>query len=151
MLIRLSSEQVVRYWQSIEDALVASLPLEKPLTDEQVLALQRQCVEGALQLWLLYEIRADETGQDRVSPLALGATAMQSSLATGEKELLIYALCSYENVPVEKWQEAFDALRKYAKAQGCIAITALTKVERVKRIVKSLGGNIETVLCRLEV
>ena len=151
MLIRLNSEQVMRYWPSVEEALRAAVPFADTFTSEQMLDLQEKCVRGALQTWLVYNVQADATGQDKVLPLAIGLTTVLEAIGHRGKELLIYALCSYENVPMDIWREAFESLKKFARSEGCSVVTALTKSPRVLQMVRQIGGNVETTYCRMEV
>lgn len=150
MLLKLSADQISRYWEDIKTALVAAVPPLGQSDQAHVSQFLENLLLGRLQAWLLIE-KKGEGEQVTYDIKALTVTTVWRDLGTGAKNLLIYALYGYSFVEPALWKDGLEALRKFARAEGCHQIVAFTKVPRVIQIAKELGGDSETRLVTLEV
>jgi hypothetical protein len=55
--------------------------------------------------------------------------------------MLIYAVYAYENTLPSTWAEAFEAVSKYAVAQGCSRYIAYSSVPYIIEKAKLFGGD----------
>jgi len=150
VLLKLSSDQITRYWRDIKSALEHSAP---PLVAVDEAALNRileQLLLDKMQAWVLYE-QQGTVDEPRPVIYALALTLMWFEPGSGTKNLLIYSLYGYAHVKDELWQSGLARLQAYAHSQGCFSIVAFTEIPRVIEIVKKLGGNTQTTFIQLEV
>lgn len=146
MLLRLSPDQVTRYWEDIRSALVSAVPPLANASQEGINTFLEGLLTGRLQAWALYE-----QGDEKINILALAITTVWRDIGTGNRNLLIYALYGYSFVQPESWKEGIAGLKEFAKREQCVQIVAFTRVGRVLDIVKELGGDTATRLITLEV
>lgn len=150
MLLKLSADQITRYWEDIKAALVSAVPPLAQADQGHVTQFLENLVMGRLQAWTLVEKKGE--GEKATYDIkALVVTTVWRDLGTGAKNLLIYALYGYSFVSPDLWKEGLEALKKFARAEGCHQIVAFTKVPRVIQIVEGLGGNSDTRLITLEI
>lgn len=160
MLLRLSADQVSRYWDDVRDMLEASVP---PLAAEGPAAVN-QIMENILlnrmQVWVLYEQSGggvEKVGDQHVinansvKIYAMFVTQVWKEPGSFTKNLLIYALYGYSFVPEELWKTGLEGLKRWAKKKQCAGIVAFTKVPRIAEIVRELGGETDTTFLKLEV
>jgi hypothetical protein len=150
VLLKLSADQISRYWEDIKAAIIAAVPPLGTTDQGAVSQFLENLLMGRLQAWLLVEQQGE--GERAVFNIkALAVTTVWRDLGTGAKNLLIYALYGYSFVEPALWKDGLGALKKFAEAEGCHQIVAFTKVPRVLQIVKELGGESEMRLVTLEV
>ena len=150
MLLRLSADQISRYWEDIKTAIIAAVPPLARAEQQHISQLLENLLMDRLQAWLL--VTKEGEGEKAVFDIkALGITTVWKDIGTGARSLLIYALYGYSYVEPAVWQAGFEGLKKFAASEGCHQIVAFTKVPRVLEIVKSLGGDSDTKLITLEV
>jgi len=147
VLVRLTSDQISRFYDDIEAGVVAAVPPLAGSSPEAITNLMEAMIAGVMEVWMLCQ--AKEEGPPEV--YAMLVTGSYRDIGTGALTLLIYALYGYTMVPEELWQDGLDTLRKYARSIGACSIGAFTSVPRVRDIAKALGGDVSTTYIRLEV
>ena len=148
MLLKLSDDQVVRYWEDIKDAIVAAVP---PLAESGIAhttQLLENILMGQLQVWILAESKGNDLAVDTKGTVV---TTVWKDIGTGARSLLIYALWGYSFIEAPLWQDGLETLRKFARAERCTKIVSYSKVPRIIQIAEGLGANTETRLITLEV
>jgi hypothetical protein len=53
---------------------------------------------------------------------------------------MIYSVYAFGTLSQAAWENGFETLSKWGKANGCNRIVAYTDVERIREVVKELGG-----------
>jgi hypothetical protein len=71
--------------------------------------------------------------------------------ASGVRSLLIYSIYAYINITINMWGTLVKFLSTLAREQNCNRIVAYTNVERVKEIIRSVGGDTSYSFISLEV
>lgn len=104
--------------------------------------VHQMIVQGDLEVYLF--IRSGQI-------LALTSLMVQYEPVTKTRNLLIYSLYGFENLPLKDWMEGLTRVRNIALAKKCEYIIAETNNERVKQIVRSFGGDTSWSLVKLGV
>lgn len=149
VLVKLLPEQIADWWDVLCPALEMSLPPvaawgDPGRTNNIFSALQR----GEMQCWQSYSL-ADGNGTKAAKIHGFAFTAPIYDSCSGTRNLLIYAACSVDaSRPFldAKWIEGIEVLRRYAKAKGFHQIVGYTDQDRVKQIVRRLGGEERTFI-----
>jgi hypothetical protein len=134
MLVRMTGEQISKYWQLIIHAIKESgapvLSFNNPRADGNLLSA---ATRGAMQCWFLL-------GKDGLVK-GLGTTTITMDVCAGDRHLYITSLYGIKNVSDEEWLEMFDSLRSYAVSQSCSKIIAYTDIDRILAIAESLKAS----------
>ena len=146
MLTKLTNDMISKYWHYIETAIVASVPGMDTAGEEATNRLLQGLLMDELQAWILYQGE-----EDGIVLYAMVITHITMDKATGALTLLVYALYGYKAVVEELWQDGFKTLQKYARDNDCFQIAGFTSVDKVKKIVRDLGGNTDVTYVTLEV
>lgn len=134
MLVKLLSEQITSYWNVIKYAVEESVP---PIANENYNKMNKileALLNGSMDCWVSV---SDE--DKRVE--AVVVTAISEDYCSGIRNLLIYSLFGYSEISDKSWAEGFETLSKWAKKLGCVRMIAYTDVERIKEVVKTIGGD----------
>lgn len=132
MLIKLLPEQIIKEWEVIKYAIQASVYEEIFDTSEAVRNHLREALLGVLQVWAVVQ---DEQF------VGIGISRFSVDGTLGIKRLEIYCLYSYEAVSMQTWATCFVVLKRFAKANGCKHIIALTDQARILEMAAMVGGN----------
>jgi len=144
MLIKLSPEHILEYWDALSGSIAAGLAPTVFGSKEQIEFCKTALMQDKMQLWSLVE---DE------KPVAVVLTKFTGEYGVEVKNLLIYALVSLKPTPIknETWMSGYETLRSFAKKHECHKILGYTNVPAIIVTVAKLGGNTENVLISLEV
>ena len=148
MIHRIPISQIHTYWSILEKAAMEALP---PYVDDAevrlfniLLALQN----GDLQGFVLGAVNK-ETGKP-----VLAASFMTEVMVDGiskTKNLGLYSMFGYQNLPLECYLEIRDYLLKYAASCGCSKLCAYSSNDAVIRFCERFGGKIEYRFITFEV
>src|SRR5574340_631885 len=121
MINRLIPEQISVFWDSIKFGIAKSAAPDVKLNHGALNVVLQKLLTGTAQCWLVTELR--ETG-----PVLLGCivTYIKTDDLTERKNLLVYALYSYEKISDLTWAEVLETLRKFAEAEECDYIVGYT-------------------------
>lgn len=143
MLVRLETDQVLKYWEPLKGLIIAAQPVGAIWDRAAEVKLLEAAATGVLQVWT------------EVSPSgsidAVLSTMFTEDMASGTMGMLIYSLTVLSKVPGDRWVSGFDALCKYAKSRGCKRVTAFSNNPKIVGIVQKLGGDTSLTLCAVEV
>lgn len=103
---------------------------------------------GRLTCWTLCKIDINTKKQD---VYAIATTVIIQDTLSVRKYLEIYSLAGVKEITTREWIKVFSDLMVYAKARGCCKITATTRVDRIRRLVKHLGGDTTGTALEMEV
>lgn len=132
MLIKLLPEQIIKEWNVIKYAIEASTYERVFDTSEAVRNHLREALLGVMHIWAIVQ---------EEQFVGIGVTRFSTDGTLGVKRLEIYSLYSYENVSMVTWATCFVALKRFAKANGCKHIIALTDQARVLEMAEKMGGD----------
>lgn len=120
MLIKLTGEQVAKYWHNvIKEGILASLPM-KPADPEAALnEVLAQLLQGALECWAIVP-------KDSTEMLGIGTSRITRDEATGEKALLLYSIHAHTRIPNDVWIDNYLQVAQYAKANDCVRVYCYT-------------------------
>jgi hypothetical protein len=108
-------------------------------TPENVQNIMLSLMAESMQCWLLF----DEEIHGYV------VTTIAADTITREKTLNIYTLFLYKSLGNTRvWKDCVYELNKFAKANGCKAITAYTVNEKVASIANKVGFKTDVFLTR---
>lgn len=132
MLIRLLPEQIAFRWNIVKKAIVEASPPYADTSHEAMNNVLMSLLNGSLQCWIsVMEGKTD----------AIVTTCIEEDIHSKTKNLLIYSLYGLEKLTGRSWIEGLETLKKYALGEGCEAIIAITKEEKIARVVERFGGD----------
>lgn len=139
-LLRLTSDQVMQYWTSIKRCIEESLPPTTNNIDDALLHVQEQLLVGSMQCWAAVD--------SPNSPVIYGiaTTKVVYDECTGDKNLLLFSVTTILEHPQTLWRDAYLALSKFAKSQGCNKLIAYSNNDIMIKIAQGLGADTEWVL-----
>jgi len=92
-------------------------------------------LSGRVEVWASY---TKEDGKNKFEGIVL--TKILYDDVSDTRNLLIYCLYGYNKVSDNSWINGILTLAKYAKSRRCSQIVAYTDVQRIIKVVNSLGG-----------
>ena len=136
MLVRLSPEQIVIYWERLRPTFIENLLPKVDKTPETVFRVLQSLLTESLQLWAGYE-----EGESPIEERIYGfiATSIDIDSISQERNLLIYSLFAVKKIPIEAWEEGIKILEEYKKLNKCSKLIAYTEVPEVLQLTKKLG------------
>ena len=147
-MLKFYPDQVVRHWEKIGNAIEQALPpiADSRRSDERMNKVLESILAGKMEIhvFVVYE-------DEKPTVYAIMSTALTQSVDSENKELLIYSLYGSHLITKDVLFEGIELIKKYAKSQGCSAISAYTNVEGLKVFFDRIGGNSSFTYLRLEV
>jgi len=147
-MLKFYPDQVARYWDKIGNAIEQALP---PIADSRKVesrmnGILESILAGKIEVhvFVVYE-------DERPIVYGIASTAILNAADSDNKELLIYSVYASRSLSRDIIFGALELFKKYAKSQGCIAISAYTNVEGLKNLFTAVGGNSSFTYLRLEV
>lgn len=136
MLVRLTPDQITTHWPFVDRALKEAIPpitYSSPETHQNILA---SLLRGGMHCWAIFVM--DKEG----APVMLGymITTVGEDGCSKVRNLIIYLLYMFKDVPAEVWKDGFETLRKFAKEEGCHRITAYSDNAQAIYMAKQLGA-----------
>lgn len=132
MLIKLLPEQVARNWEAVRYSIeqsTESLPGENVDRFANVL---EEVFLNKMHVWLSVNERKVVEG--------VVTTRLQKDQVSGTRTLFIYSVYGYVDVSYKSWAEGFKSLCKFAEAERCSYISAMTANDSLVRLAERLGG-----------
>lgn len=133
MLVKLLPDQVLREWEVIKHAIMNSTYEQIFSTDDKVRDHLREILLGTMHVWAVLD------AQEQL--VAVGTTRFSHDLTMGVRRLEIYSLYGFKEFTLEQWAECFVSLQRFAKAQNCSYIIALSDQERIIQMAQKVGGD----------
>lgn len=137
MLIRLTAEQVVREWEVVKHAMHATA-YEKVYDDpEKVRDYLRELIVGTMQVWAIVE--AEEF-------VGFLSTRFSNDATIGARRLEIYSLFGFRDVGLKTWAACYVILKRFALANNCKHIMAITDQEAIIKLAKRFKADTSQTL-----
>lgn len=140
MLIRLTGEQIAKFWKSeIKEAIREALPMMPADSDLVMNNVLRELLSDRLQCWVV------TSGEDN-KPLGICTTQVTLDSITGEKNMLIYTTYAFDGFPKFLWEANYLQLAGIAKELGCARIYCYSDNPIVIEKAKENGADSSQVL-----
>lgn len=134
MLVKLLPDQVIKEWDVIKYAITQANYEQLFATEEAVRDHLRAIILDQMQVWA---ITNDETNEFA----GIGVTRYNIERAMHIQRLEIYALYAFRPISNRTWAECFIALNRFAKANNCSHIMALSDNENIIKLAQQFGGD----------
>ena len=138
MLVLLLPSQISDKWNAIKYAISEAIPPTASESPEVMNNILMSLLNGSSQCWASYQDNGTVKSVD-----AILVTTIIEDFVSGTKTLQIYSLYGTKPIDDVSWIEGLATLKKYAKANNCIKVTAYSNVERIEEVVEFLGGEVE--------
>lgn len=143
MLTKLTTEQVSAYWDLLLPGIKEVLREAGDNPEQVSSSILQGLLEGSLACWL--EHNSDGP------PRGFVITDILYDRMSGESNLLIYILYSFEVVTPEELSSGLGVLRDYARKVGCRSIYSYVYNPGVLALLKRYGANVSCTFAKLEV
>jgi len=145
MLIRLTPEQIVFYWERIRPLLLENLIPKVELSPENVFGILKNLLTESIQLWVGIE---KEEGDILENIYGFIATTIDTDANTRQRNLMIYSLFAVKEIPITAWEEGLKVLIGYKELNNCKTLIAYTDNPGVVRLANKLGFRVTSFLCK---
>ena len=146
MLVKLTNNQISRYWNDIKAHLAYTLSPHMETSGEAFNKVLENLLLDKSQAWVI----AGE-GEDVATIYAMIITTFTLEETTDTKNLLIYSLSGYHFIPDNLWKDGMNKIMAYARGNKCFKVITYTKVKRIIDVAKSLGADTSVTLISWEV
>lgn len=130
-------------WEDLFPTIVSALPNVNVNDAFAKSAMQQAIVKGILTCWLA-------TGDDD-KVFAVMTTTVSLDFVTGGRNMLIYSITGLREISDEEYIDGIKTLKEHCLLSKCQQIIAYTKISKVAKIFKEMGGDAETVFLQMEV
>ena len=138
MLVLLLPSQISSKWDAIKYAISESVPPTVDMSSKVMNNILMSLLDGTAQYWISYQEIEDEKVVN-----AILVTRVIDDSFTETRTLQIFTLFGTRPIDDAYWIEGLATLRKYAKVNSCLKVTAYSNVERIEEVVEFLGGKVE--------
>jgi len=132
MLIKLMPDQVIKEWEVIKYAIKQANYEQMFDSEEAVKDHLRHIILGTMQVWSIVD-------QDEFA--GIGVTRFNRDSAMGVQRLEIYSLYAFKSLSPSTWATCFVVLKRFAKANGCSHIMAVSDNDSVIALSEKMGGD----------
>lgn len=146
MIIQLQPEQVVKFWGAIKFGVVKVARVTGDNPEERMNCILKNLLSGKFQCWIVYEM---EGGEKKLYAMAI--TYIQPDWLTEERAIFIDTLYGFRKLSNELAKDSIEKVRKYAKANNCTEIKAITESARVIELMTLTGFKSSQQIYSLEV
>lgn len=144
MITKLLPENVTANWDVVKEAIRGALPPFAIDSPDKMSRILESIILGQLEVWTYYD--AAEAG---LHIMSIWTTSIITDPESQTKNLLIYSIFNYDHASPENWLAGITAMREYAKANDCAAITGFTKEPHILAFVDSVGGTTDVRFIRI--
>jgi len=145
MLVRLTTDQISRFWEVIRYSFEQSAPPVAKVSPEHSANLLEDLLAGTADCWISFQ-RKNENKIDGVV-----ITKVVIDEASKTRNLLIYSLFAHTLTNKDSWTEGLRVLARWAKSKGCYNIIGFTQENQIVSLVNKLGGDTNTTLIMFDV
>ena len=132
MLVKMYPEQVAKSWDILSYGIQQTLP---PITYQSPKRMEK-ILESLLSEELVLWLGVDD--DNKVQGLIVTSIVYEKN--SDVKDLLIYSLYGFNNIPYRMIIEGMDTLKVYANSIGCKRITAYSNVKSIIKLMKKFGS-----------
>lgn len=141
MINKLTLEQVSQFWDIVKYGLERSLPPDVVGYDKTMSWVLAAALSGKVDVWASYTKH-----QGKITLNGIVVTKLVYDDTSDTKNLLIYSLYGYSQIPKESWKEALVCIAEYANSLGCLSVLAYSTNPQVIKMAEALGADINSYL-----
>jgi len=145
MLVRLTTDQISRFWDIIKYSFEQAAPPIALVSPEHSANLLEDLLVGTADCWISFQ---RENG-NKIDGVVI--TKVVTDEASKTRNLLIYSLFAYVMTNKKSWTEGLRSLARWAKSKRCYNIIGFTQENQIISLVNKLGGNTDTTLIMFDV
>lgn len=145
MITKLLPENVTENWDVVKEAIRQALPPFALDTPDKMNRILESIILGNLEVWVLYD------NTEGIQIKSIWTTSMITDPESQTKNLLVYSIFNFDHSTPENWIDGLSAMREYAKANDCVAITGFTKEPYVLKFVESVSGDTSVRFIRIPI
>lgn len=135
VLKRLTPNEISDMWGALSPIIEGTLPPIASRTIDRTTRILEMLLKGMMCAWVLL----DDGGL--YSVITGGVTGDPYS---GSRNFLVYSVFVGKRPSKDMWNDAFQAIRIYARHQGCCRVVFYTVDSRIVELAKHLGAEIKT-------
>lgn len=145
-MLRIFPEQVHTFWGPIREAVIDSFgSVYGQIDEDEIASIQSEIMRGAIQVFGIVESTED------LALTAIALTIISNEPVLRKKSLVIVGIKSFRHIPDGVWSKLLVGAVNQARAEGCTAISLVSKDERIIKICKDNEFSIDTRFCFLEI
>ena len=137
MLIKLSPEQVSKYWKFIEIALKVSVIPTVGIDEDKIFAIRDSLFEGRAVCW---------AEGDEKSPRTIVITSIKIDPLSETRNMLIYCAHGFRKADSVDYIEMIRVLSLYAISRGCSHIISYVSNDKIIKLMQKYGALAEYTL-----
>jgi len=141
MLAILLPEQICDNWDEMKGYIREASPDPPWASSERMNDILESLLIGRMTAWISYDEDIKFDGLLIVSVY---------DDVEGVKTMLIHSLWSGSKVSRASWASGWEIIKRYAISRGCKKVVGYTKLESVKKLVKSMSGSTEYTFCEID-
>ncbi len=141
MLLRMLPDQVKDHWDEIKMAIYKSLPVYTGERSSLMNDILVSILTEQITVWVSYQMVDKVTVVD-----AIATTTFIHNEFSKTKNLLIYTLYGYSNIPDASWIEGIDALSRYAKSEDCDHLIAYTDNQLMLKHARDFNFDVSNIV-----
>lgn len=131
MLIKLLPEQTAKYWPMIKESLENTIPGEYLHKHARLNNILELLIADKMHCWWSVE---EKDGNFKLFGVLI--TTFFNDDCTKTRNLRIYSVFGYEDIPFSEWEEGFKTIVEFARAKNCSYVDAFTDIPGVVAIAK---------------
>ena len=139
MLLKLLPEQVVNYWDMIEEGLEANLPPIVGEVPEKMSNILEALITDEMQCWV-------SVREDTKEVVALLLTTVVEDKMSKSRSLLLYLVWTFKQSRASDWIEGFQGAQKFAKLMKCHRVISYATEPQVLKIAEKFGADFQTFI-----
>jgi len=136
MLVKLTADQIAKYWDDLRPMIEAALPptVSQDVENRMNYILARLLADN-MHCWVV-----QRGGQI----WGVGTAIIQEDTASGGRDLLIYSLYALPGATGDDWKEAYETGMKWAATQGCTRAAGYTTNPDMLSVLSQFGAEMWT-------
>jgi hypothetical protein len=134
MLVRLSQQQISRYWDFIEIALKLSSIPTVAVDDGRINSIHESLLKGLAICWV--------EGDDK-SPRTVLVTSLKTDPVSETRNLMLYCVHGFRKASSEEYVEMIRSLGLYAKGLRCDHIISYVSNPGIIKLLRKYGALVE--------
>ena len=134
MLVKLTPDQVNKYWELISFSIRESLPPIAMGAEDRMSRILVSAMTGGLDVWMSMVKKTMQVD-------GVATTCVTRDDNSEIRNLLIYSVYGMgEGFVKNSWMSALKTFKDYARGLGCSRIIAYTDEDSIKKFAEILGG-----------
>ena len=131
MLVKMLPHQIADNWEILSYGIQQSLPPITYQSPKRMARILESLLGEKMNLWLGIQ-------DEKIHGIIVTSLVYESN--SDVKDLLIYCIYGFKDLPTKLITEGMETLKKFASSKGCKRLTAYSNVESVINMMKRFGS-----------